>query len=36
MRPEFVYRHEWQLGDAILWDNASTIHRRDPFDTNER
>lgn len=36
VRPEFVYRHEWQLGDAILWDNASTIHRRDPFDTNER
>ena len=36
VRPEFVYRHEWQLGDAILWDNASTIHRRDPFDTNQR
>ncbi len=36
VRPEFVYRHEWQLGDAILWDNASTIHRRDLFDTNER
>ena len=35
-RPEFVYQHEWGLGDAILWDNASTIHRREPFDTNER
>jgi taurine dioxygenase len=35
VRPEFVYAHEWRLGDAILWDNASTIHRRDPFDANE-
>ncbi len=36
VKPEFVYQHEWQLGDAVLWDNASTIHRRDPFNTNER
>ena len=32
IRPEFVYRHQWQPGDAILWDNASTMHRRDAFD----
>ena len=32
VRPEFVYRHQWQPGDAILWDNASTMHRRDAFD----
>jgi len=32
VRPEFVYRHQWQAGDAILWDNAATIHRRDAFD----
>jgi taurine dioxygenase len=31
-RPEFVYSHEWQPGDALLWDNACTMHRRDPFD----
>jgi taurine dioxygenase len=31
-RPEFVYTHEWQKGDALLWDNACTMHRRDPFD----
>jgi taurine dioxygenase len=36
VRPEFVYRHEWRLGDALLWDNAATIHRRDPFDMSER
>ena len=32
MRPEFVYRHDWQVGDALLWDNACTMHRRDDFD----
>ena len=31
-QPEFVYRHDWQVGDAILWDNACTMHRRDDFD----
>ena len=37
VRPEFVYRHEWRAGDGILWDNACTMHRRDPFDgTHER
>ena len=32
VQPEFVYRHDWQVGDAILWDNACTMHRRDDFD----
>ena len=32
VRPEFVYAHDWQAGDGILWDNARTMHRRDPFD----
>ena len=27
-RPEFVYRHHWQVGDALLWDNGFTMHRR--------
>ncbi len=31
-RREFVYEHEWRQGDAIMWDNAITMHRRDPFD----
>lgn len=33
-RPEFVYEHEWRPGDAILWDNACTIHRREKFSDN--
>ena len=35
VRPEFVYSHEWQDGDCLMWDNACTMHRRDPFDQNE-
>jgi taurine dioxygenase len=31
-RPEFVWAHEWQPGDVVLWDNRSTMHRRDAFD----
>jgi len=26
-RPEFVYRHQWQVGDFLIWDNCSTQHR---------
>jgi alpha-ketoglutarate-dependent taurine dioxygenase len=31
-QPEYVYRHEWHVGDALLWDNGFTMHRREPFD----
>jgi taurine dioxygenase len=35
VRDEFVYTHDWVLGDALLWDNASAMHRREPFDSSE-
>ncbi|NKB44748.1 MAG: TauD/TfdA family dioxygenase [Alphaproteobacteria bacterium] len=35
VKPEFVYTHNWAHGDAVLWDNAATMHRREPFDGNE-
>jgi taurine dioxygenase len=31
-----VYRHQWALGDLVLWDNRSTMHRRDAFDPQAR
>lgn len=31
-RPEFIYRHEWQVGDILIWDNTGTMHRVVPFD----
>jgi taurine dioxygenase len=35
-RPEFVWGHEWRVGDTLIWDNRCLIHRRDPFDASER
>jgi taurine dioxygenase len=31
-----VYRHKWALGDLVLWDNRTTMHRRDAFDPRSR
>jgi taurine dioxygenase len=35
-RDELVWRHEWRVGDLVLWDNRCTMHRRDPFDPTAR
>lgn len=32
----FVYRHEWQVGDLVMWDNRSTLHRGRRFDYTQR
>lgn len=33
----FIYSHNWQLGDMVIWDNRCTLHRARPFDfTGER
>ncbi len=26
VRPEFLYRHKWQAGDLLMWDNATSMH----------
>jgi taurine dioxygenase len=26
LRPEFQYRHKWQVGDLLMWDNATSMH----------
>jgi taurine dioxygenase len=31
----FVYRHKWQPGDILLWDNRCTLHRGTPFDKDK-
>lgn len=27
---QFVYRHSWQEGDVLMWDNRCLLHRADP------
>jgi taurine dioxygenase len=34
-RRDFIYEHEWQLGDVLMWDNRSTIHARTWFPPEE-
>jgi alpha-ketoglutarate-dependent taurine dioxygenase len=31
-QPQYVYRHEWTLGDLVIWDNTGTLHRALPYD----
>lgn len=35
-QPEFTFKQVWQLHDLVLWDNRSTLHRRDAFDPEAR
>jgi alpha-ketoglutarate-dependent 2,4-dichlorophenoxyacetate dioxygenase len=32
----FVYSHNWQVGDLVIWDNRCTLHRGRPYDFRER
>ena len=34
-QPRFVYRHVWQPGDLVLWDNRCTLHRGRPWKAAE-
>jgi len=27
-----VYRHEWAVGDMVIWDNCGVMHRACPYD----
>jgi alpha-ketoglutarate-dependent taurine dioxygenase len=30
-QPRFVHRHEWAVGDLVIWDNTGTMHRVVPY-----
>jgi alpha-ketoglutarate-dependent taurine dioxygenase len=29
--PGFVYRHQWSVGDTVIWDNRGVLHRATPY-----
>jgi alpha-ketoglutarate-dependent 2,4-dichlorophenoxyacetate dioxygenase len=31
-QPHFIYSHQWQVGDLVIWDNRCTLHRGTAFD----
>jgi taurine dioxygenase len=35
-QPQFAMCHQWQVGDLLMWNNLSVLHRRDPFDPKSR
>jgi taurine dioxygenase len=35
-QPHFAMCHEWRVGDLLMWNNLSVLHRRDPFDPKTR
>ena len=35
-QPRFAMCHEWRVGDLLIWNNLSVLHRRDPFDPKTR
>jgi alpha-ketoglutarate-dependent taurine dioxygenase len=30
-QPDFSYRHEWEVGDFVIWDNTGAMHRVLPY-----
>ena len=34
MKPEFVYSHNWRVGDLVFWDNRAVMHCATAYDTS--
>ena len=35
-QPRFTLCHQWKVGDLLMWNNLSVLHRRDPFNPETR
>ena len=33
-REDNVYTHKWSVGDTVIWDNRTSLHRATPYDPN--
>jgi taurine dioxygenase len=33
---QFVWTQQWRVGDVVIWDNRSALHKRDDFDPAQR
>jgi len=31
-REPYSYRHKWTVGDTVIWDNRTSLHRATPYD----
>jgi alpha-ketoglutarate-dependent taurine dioxygenase len=31
-QPAYSYRHQWEVGDFVIWDNTGALHRVVPYD----
>jgi alpha-ketoglutarate-dependent taurine dioxygenase len=31
-QPHYVYSHDWVVGDVLIWDNTTTLHRAQPYE----
>ncbi len=36
LQTKYVWTHNWQIGDLVMWDNRATMHRREPFPDTQR
>ena len=34
-QPRFVFKHEWRVGDILMWDNRCTLHTGSVFDEDK-
>jgi len=34
-QPQFVYSHNWNIGDVLMWDQRATLHREMPWPYNQ-
>lgn len=34
-REEFAFRHQWSVGEVVVWDNRAVMHCRYPVDPND-